>query len=54
MAIKKKLLIADTVSITGIVVYCRNQQIFFVVLCPSRIGEADATQLVPNPGEAGT
>ncbi len=33
MANKKKLLIAATVSITGIVVHCRNQQIFFVGVC---------------------
>lgn len=36
MANKKKLLIAATVSINGIVVHCRNQQIFFVGVCPSR------------------
>jgi hypothetical protein len=38
MANKKKLSIADTVSITGIGVHCRNQQIFFVgvVLHPER------------------
>jgi hypothetical protein len=36
MAVKKKLLIAATISINGIGDYCRNQQIFFDVFCPSR------------------
>jgi hypothetical protein len=34
MANKKKLLIAATVSINGIEVHCRNQQIFFADVCP--------------------
>jgi hypothetical protein len=40
MAIKKKLLIAATVSINGIGENCRNQQIFFVCVVSFTPGEA--------------